>query len=225
MLNRLKRQKPLESVLRASNGKRMFGLKLSASVINLWQRGDRQGVYDALHGKWREPTPQMEFGINQHKEWELEVNRTGHLPEVFGGEKIANPITEHYYTIDLCEWLRLSGILDLQYGEHGEVICDYKTGKTTANQYTNSLQVGCYALLRPEAKMFIYRCYNQYDGKTTEAVVHLNDDKREEWADMIMSIALDIRSWLEPIEPDFDNYGINNHERKENGQDTRTESV
>ena len=190
-----------------------FKLKLSASVINLWQRGDKQGVYDALHGIWRPSTPQMEYGTQKHKEWEEEVNRTGCLPEIFGGEKIINPITEHYYRKEIMDWLWLSGIVDLEFGENGEVIVDYKTGKGTANSYANSFQVACYALLRPQAKMFRFYAYNQYEDKVTSSVIHLNDRKRVDWQDDLFSIACDIRAWLEDIEPYFNNISYNSHKQ------------
>lgn len=194
-----------------------FRLKLTASIVNVWERGDRQELIDVLHGEWRPPTEPMEYGTLKHKEWELEVKNTGRLPEIFGGEKIENPKTETYHTLELDDWLKISGVIDLEYGKHGEVIVDYKTGggSSSANQYARSLQVGFYALMRPEAKLFKFQHYNRKTGRVSTSVVHLTEMKRREWQDKIMSIACDIRSWLEPTEPDFDNWNISTHKRKD----------
>ena len=55
-------------------------LKLSYSLISLWQRGDMNAVVEALFGVWQPPTDAMNFGTQKHKEWEEEVKRTGCMP-------------------------------------------------------------------------------------------------------------------------------------------------
>lgn len=191
-------------------------LKLSYSLINLWQRGDTNGVIEALHGHWQEPNEAMKFGIQKHKEWENEVNATGCMPEVFGGKELENPKTEQYYKEQLADWLWLSGVVDLEYGKNGENIVDYKTGKGGAGAYANSLQAGCYSLLRPNAKRFTFKHFNQYDGKTSSSVVFLTDALRAESFDKIFSIACDIRATLETLGfEDFDNVDISSRKDKD----------
>lgn len=182
-------------------------LKVSYSLINLWQRGDYQGVWDALHGKWKPATPQMEFGTKMHKEWEEEVKRTQHLPKIFGGNELVKPITEKYHLVQVYDWLWLSGIIDLQYGENGETIVDYKTGRGNANSYMNSLQVGCYKILQPKAKQFRFLCWNQYDDKVTTSQIWLTDKLMEEAINQVFTVGCDIRAMLEAqgVGDDFDN--------------------
>jgi len=196
----------------------MYRLKLTASIVGLWARGDRQGVINALHGVYNPPTEAMVFGTQKHKEWENEVNETGCLPAIFGGDKIVSPKTEQYYTREINEWLKISGVLDLQYGKNGEVIVDYKTGggKSSASQYASSLQVGFYALLCPEAKMFKFLHYNRATDKITSATIHLTPARREQYLDEIMSIACDIRSWHEDFEPDYDGWSVSSHKQVDN---------
>lgn len=194
-------------------------LKLSYSVMNLWQRGDVSGVIEALNGVWHEPNDAMKFGIEKHKEWEEEVKATGCMPKVFGGKQLVKPITEKYYKVKLADWLWLSGIVDLEYGENGEFIVDYKTGKGSASAYTNSLQTGCYKILRPKAKHFIYKHYNQYEGKTTSSLIHLTDNLLTDSLDKVFSIACDIRATLENMGlEDFDNVNKSSRKDKENDE-------
>lgn len=190
-------------------------LKISYSIINLWQKGDVSGVIEALHGHWHEQTEAMLYGIEKHKEWELYTNRTNKLPEVFGNTELLKPKTEQYRKAQVMDWLWLSGVADLQYGENGEVIVDYKTGKTTASSYANSLQVGCYKVLFPEAKIFKFLCYNQHNGTTSSSIIKLTDTLYQEALDKIMTVGCDIRATLENMGmEDFDNVDVSS--RKEN---------
>lgn len=162
---------------------------------------------DALYGKWKAPTPQMEFGTEQHKRWEQEVKETGRLPMVFGGTELIKPITEKYHLVQVYDWLWLSGIIDLQYGENGEIIVDYKTGRGSASSYTNSLQVGCYKILQPQAKQFRFLCWNQYEDKVTTSAVWLTDKLYEDAVNQVFTVGCDIRAMLENngIGDEFDN--------------------
>ena len=172
-------------------------LKLSYSILSLWKRGDYDGVLDALNGKWREPNEYMKFGTEKHREWENEVRETGELPRLFGGGKLRNPITERYSRGQRLDWLWLSGITDLQFGENGEQLVDYKTGRGTANSYAGTLQAGCYKVLHPEAKVFRFLCWNQYSGRITTSMIFLTDAYGVKALDEIVSIACEIRDFLE----------------------------
>ena len=182
-------------------------LKISYSIINLWLKGDISGVVEALNGHWQEPTEAMAYGLRKHKDWENYVNETKCLPMEFGGGELINPKTEQYRKLCVMDdWLWLSGIADLQYGNKGQVLVDYKTGKGSANQYANSLQVGCYKVLFPEAKYFKFLCYNQQEDKITTSIIRLTDNLYQEALDKIMTVGCDIRATLENLGmDDFDN--------------------
>lgn len=194
-------------------------LKLSYSLISLWQRGDMNAVVEALFGVWQPPTDAMNFGTQKHKEWEEEVKRTGCMPEVFGGQKLINPKTEQYYKVQLADWLWLSGVIDLEYGENGENIVDYKTGHGNANGYAGSIQAGCYKILRPNAKRFTFKHYNQYENETSSSVIYLTDKLLADSIDKVFSAACDIRNTLENLGyGDFDNVDKSSR-KKENEND------
>lgn len=189
-------------------------LKLSYSVIRLWQEGKVSEAIEALHGHWQEPNQYMKYGIEKHKEWENETKVTGRIPEVFGGKEIENFYTEQYHKKQILDWLWLSGIIDLQYEDNGKVVLvDYKTGKGTANQYTNGLQAPLYKILVPEATMFRYLCYNQYENKVTSSFMHLSKATLDKALETLISVACDIRATLEQMGlEDFDN--VNKSSRK-----------
>lgn len=191
-------------------------LKLSFSIINAWYHGDKDGAIDMLMGKWREPTEAMQFGTFMHKQWENEVNETGCLPKVFGGAKIEQPLTETYYKKQILDWLWLSGVIDLQYQtpDGDLVLVDYKTGNGNANQYTQSLQAGIYGILQPDAKLFIFKHYNQYEDKTTSSIIRLGGDVIIETLNVVTEIAYDIVDELiKRGMSDFDN--VDKSSRKE----------
>lgn len=191
-------------------------LKLSFSTVNMWLNGDVDGALSALMGEYREPTEAMRFGTQMHKRWELEVNETGCLPQVFGGAPLVEPVTEEYSRVQLSDWLCLSGVIDLQYkNANGDlVLVDYKTGNSNANHYANSLQVGCYKLLKPEAKMFIFKHFNQYTGETTSSIVHLTETLERKTVETIYNVAYEIVDELiKRGMSDFDNW--NTTTRKE----------
>jgi hypothetical protein len=191
-------------------------LKISYSLIRLWERGDINALIEALNGIWQEPSPAMEYGTMKHKEWEDEVNRTGCMPEIFGGQKLVNPKTEQYYKVQLTDWLWLSGVIDLEYGAEGENLVDYKTGQGNANAYSDSLQAGCYKILRPKAKRFTYKHFNQYENKTSSSIVYLTDKLLLDSLDKVISVGCDIVNTLENLGyADFDNLDSSSRRKKD----------
>lgn len=197
-------------------------LKLSFSTVSLWRNGDVDGAIDALMGKYREPTDAMKFGTFMHRQWENEVNETKCLPTLFGGMPLIEPITEEYSRVQLASWLVLSGVIDLQYrNSNGDlVLVDYKTGNSNANHYSNSLQVGCYKLLKPEAKMFIFKHYNQYTGEVTSSIVHLTNELERKTAETVFNVAYEIVDELTKRGiTEFDNWQTTS--RKENENETK----
>ena len=184
-------------------------LKLSFSTVNIWLSGDKDGAIGALMGEYREPTEAMKFGTTMHKRWEEEVNRTGCMPEMFGGKKLIEPVTEEYSLTEILPWLRLSGVIDLQYRlpNNDLVLVDYKTGNSNANHYTNSLQVGCYKLLKPDAKLFIFKHFNQYTGETTSSIIHLTETLKLRALNTIIDVGYEICDELiKRGMSDFDNW-------------------
>lgn len=184
-------------------------LRLSFSTVNMWRNGDVDGAIDALMGKYREPTDAMKFGSFMHKQWEQEVNDTQCLPTVFGGASIKEPKTEKYYCVQLDDWLWLCGVIDLEYktDDGRTILVDYKTGNSNANHYSNSLQAGCYKILRPNAELFVFKHYNQYTENVTSSIVHLTDNLEAHTMQKIISTAYEIAFELDKRGmPDFDNY-------------------
>ena len=184
-------------------------LRLSFSTVSMWRNGDVDGAIDALMGKYREPTDAMKFGSFMHKQWEQEVNNTQCLPTLFGGARINEPKTEQYYCVQLDDWLWLCGVIDLEYktDDGRTILVDYKTGNSNANHYSNSLQAGCYKILRPNAELFVFKHFNQYTENVTSSIVHLTNTLEAHTMQKIISTAYEMAYELDKRGmPDFDNY-------------------
>lgn len=188
-------------------------LKLSYSIINIWKSKDYDRALEALLGHWRAPSEDMLYGTKMHKEWEEEVNRTGCMPVIFGGERLENPITEEYCKTRLLDWLWLVGMIDLQFiRDNDKYLVDYKTGKGGAGQYGSSLQAGCYKILKPSAKLFMFKHYNQYEEKTSTCVIKLTDRLLNNSLSQVITIGEEIREML--INRGLDDF--NNLDRRKN---------
>ena len=175
----------------------------------MWRNGDVDGAIDALMGKYREPTDAMTFGSFMHKQWEQEVHHTQCLPTVFGGARINEPKTEQYYCVQLDDWIWLCGVIDLEYktDDGRTILVDYKTGNSNANHYSNSLQAGCYKILRPNAELFVFKHYNQYTENVTSSIVHLTYNLEAHTMHKIITTAYEMAYELDKRGmPDFDNY-------------------
>lgn len=172
-------------------------IRISYSIIWLWLAGEYEAAIMALQRKWREPSEAMAYGIKMHKEWEEEVGKTGKLPDIFGGTKLVNPQMEIRREKKLTSWLTLVGVVDVQHGENGEFLIDYKTGVSRASGYANGYQHRVYKLLFPEALTMDYLQYNQHEDSVGFQRVHLTDITTDEGLEIVVSVACDIRATLE----------------------------
>ena len=184
-------------------------LRLSFSTVSMWRNGNVDGAIDALMGNYPKPTDAMKFGTFMHEQWEKEVIETQCLPKLFGGTKINEPMAEKYHCVQLDDWLWLCGVIDLEYktDDGRTILVDYKTGNANANHYSNSLQAGCYKILRPNAELFVFKHYNQYTGNVTSSIVHLTTELEAHTMQKILSTAYAIADELAKRGMgDFDNY-------------------
>lgn len=171
-------------------------IRISYSIINLWLAGQYEDAIMALtKKKWREPTEAMQFGTDKHKEWEDFANDKKTLPKEFGGEDIDGEFhTEIKIEKKITSWITLVGVIDL---ENLPRLVDYKTGQGSATQYASSKQHKVYKVLFPQAKVFDYLHYNQYEDRATMQRIHLTEQTLEEGIDIVVSVACDIRATLE----------------------------
>lgn len=175
-----------------------MNIKLSYSLISWWLAGDYEGVFKALNGDWGETSEAAQYGIDKHKEWEQEVRNTGCLPKVFGGEPLERWGTELTRELELTDWLKLKGRVDLCHFVDGEMhLVDFKTGRTPLATYANGIQHKIYKVLFPEAQVFDYMQFNQHTQEVDFQRVHLSPKMYEEAVDLIITVGCDIRATLE----------------------------
>lgn len=155
-------------------------------------------MFKALKGDWGETSEAARYGIEKHKEWEAEVQATGCLPKVFGGKPLEDWSTEITREVELTDWLKLKGRVDLRHYVKNEChLVDFKTGKTPLSTYANGIQHKIYKVLFPEAQVFDYMQFNQHNQEINFQRVHLSPKMHEEAVDLIITVGCDIRATLE----------------------------
>lgn len=176
----------------------MKTVKLSYSILNAWATGNFEGAVGMYLGKDLPTTPYMELGKTKHTQWENYTNKTGELHPELGGGKLDNPITEKKYSklIPFSDdyQILIRGIIDL---EHNDIITDYKCGRTPPSQYVDGWQLDLYKLLRPNAKLGKYLCFNPYTETATIGVKFLSDHNAERALENILTYGGEIIDYLQ----------------------------
>lgn len=182
-------------------------MKVSYSILNMWQQGRYDDAIAAYQGIWIPPTDQMKAGTEYHQAWENEVNASHKLPKVFGAAKLTKPIAEGYYKVQILDWLWVSGMLDCE--DEAELTgYEYKTGKSNAGAYARTYQHKVYKVLRPHLKWFEYHAFNQYTDVATMERIHLTQKLYEDGLEWITSNACDLRATLEQMGIDTHNENV-----------------
>lgn len=171
----------------------MKKFRASYSTLNLWASGQKDRAIEGYFKLSTFITPQMEAGKRYHKEWEEETKKTNCMPAVFGGRKLQNPITERKIVVEVDSWLDLVGVIDLQ---DGDLLIDYKTGKTPASAYSSSCQPYIYQLLVPTAKRFEFHCFDQYRNKAEVSILYLTEKTFDIGLEWLITHSSDMHSTL-----------------------------
>ncbi len=164
----------------------MKTLKLSYSILKQWSEGHYDEAVGHYLGKDLPATPQMELGKLKHQIWEQYARKHGKLHPELGGDELFNPVIETKYQKLLPfndEYqILLRGIPDLYDSPpylNGERIIENKSGLKTATGYVDEMQLDYMKLLRPNAVLGEYRCYNPYFDTLTRGIKYLDDRNAE----------------------------------------------
>lgn len=172
-------------------------VKLSFSILNAWKNGRFEEAVAQYLGKPFPATPQMELGKVKHKYWEQYVNEHKELPAELGGDKLVDPITERKYEkrIPLGEFTVLfRGVIDL---EDQDVITDYKCGLSEPASYLSGWQLDAYKLLRPNAKLGRYLCFNPYTDTYSVGAKYLGSKQAENALEHIITYGGELIDYLQ----------------------------
>jgi hypothetical protein len=172
--------------------------KFRASYSNLskWQAGQYdEFVTSYFHLEPSYTSREMAAGKEYHKEWEKYVNKYGKLPEVFGGKKLSNPVTEKKIKVEVEDWLDFVFICDC-YQDNGEFI-DFKTGVQNSGWDT---QLGTQAVGLTLAKIkasigHIYH-YNQYTKKAKHDIIWITDQLLSDSLNWIVTLSSEAHNYL-----------------------------
>ena len=132
---------------------RLNPLRVSATLLSYYQKGDIGSVIDYLLGKQKEPTPAMQRGSDIHRQMEA-MGVPDVIKEIY--PEYSNFKTENKLEIKLSEDVVLVGIVDLELETHdGIIIVDYKTGKMNGYELQLSFYTWLYEKLDKEVRSTI----------------------------------------------------------------------
>lgn len=176
----------------------MKTVKLSYSILDAWKKSKYEEAIAMYLGKPIPGTPYMELGRTKHKQWENYTKKTGKMHPELGDVELKNPLAEKKYEklipFNDDYQILLRGIIDL---EDGDVITDYKCGRSTPSSYIDGWQLDLYKLFRPHAKMGVFRCFNPYDETLSVGVKFLSEKNAEVALENIITYGGEMIEYLE----------------------------
>lgn len=178
--------------------------RASYTVLRLWETGKYEDAVSVYFHQFREATPAMKEGKRLHEEWSYEVQRTGCLPEVFGGAKVEDTLIEQkmYATFEGIDWIELVGVPDLiaKYCDQYNVY-EYKTGVTNSQSYANTMQGGIYGILcrmnSINVDKIAFLHYNQYTKNSDTSYVWITNKSIEETVNWVITLSGEMKQYLE----------------------------
>lgn len=176
----------------------MTTVKLSYTILNAWQKGKFEDAIASYLGKEIPETPYMKLDKLKHKQWANYTMKTKSVHKEVGGEKLINPIVEQKYEklIPFSDDIQIlwRGVIDL---EDQDVVDDYKCGRTSASTHINGWQLDSYKLLRPNAKLARYRCFNPYTNELNIGVKFLHKSNAEKALENIITFGGELIDYLQ----------------------------
>lgn len=171
----------------------MKKLRLSYTLLNLWQMGKVDEAISYYFKLERVPTEAMEQGIVIDRLIKKTIENEKKLPDFMGGVKLLNPKPQLKIEIEYNEYFDLVGVIDCY--DEGKVF-EFKTGKMTSMDYLKSYQTKLYAYLLTkknyEVKEIIVIRFNQKENISDWAKMFFNEEINEQARNFIDSIAPEI---------------------------------
>lgn len=169
-------------------------LRLSFSLMSLWEKGDTQGAIDCYFHLDRKGTKQMEDGKRFHQEIADNIKRINSLPNYMDFKtNFISPKPEHEVVVSYNELFDLKGVLDCL---DEPILYEFKTGVASSLEWTRTLQIPLYFLICELAGIKVDTAYlihyNQYRETTDFSVVHNGTGVREKARNFVDTVAPDI---------------------------------
>ena len=177
--------------------KQEYKFRASWTVLNNWASGNWERAIKDYFKLDKFTTPAMDEGKRYHKKWAAHIEKTGKLPDIFGGKEVKHSLTEVKSVVDIAPWLRLVYIMDC-YCDF--VVYDWKTGKQSSETYASSMQLPLYAVGAtfdgiPVKKAEIHH-YDQHIKKADMSIVWITDKKLDDAHNWLVTMAGEMQTYL-----------------------------
>ena len=178
----------------------MKKIRLSHTLLSLWERGDYNAAVETYFHLDREITPQMKDGRRIHEEIADHIQKYNIFPEWFFDHRLHVPEVEKELVVPYNEWFDLKCFIDC-YDSVPQDIFEYKTGVSDSLTWARTYQLPLYFLISELAGMHVNRGFlihhNQYKKETDFVIVHNTEGKRDKARNFIDSVGPEIYTFFE----------------------------
>ena len=176
----------------------MKKIRLSHSLIQLFERGDIQGMVDCYFHVDRVGTPAMEEGKKYHDEIAESIKNFKTLPNYMDFKaKFKDPKPEFEIVVPYNEICDIGGRLDCV---DSPILYEWKSGVSDSLEWARTTQLPIYFLLcelngTPVDYAYLVR-YNQHKKETDFCIVHNSKKLRDKARNVIDSVAPEIYEYF-----------------------------
>lgn len=175
----------------------MKKIRLSYSLLSLWERGDINGAIDTYFHIDRPSTEAMDNGKRVHKEIEEHIKVYNAFPDWFFNYPLKLPETEKEVVVSYNELFDIKGVFDCVDTVSGTLF-EFKTGNSDSLEWARTWQLPIYFLLAELNKMDIEKALLiRHNGKQSDyCVVHNSQRLRDKARNIIDSIGPEIHDYF-----------------------------
>jgi hypothetical protein len=177
---------------------KMKKIRLSHSLISVWERGDIQGAIDLYFHVDRVGTPAMEDGKRLHDEIAESIKNFKTLPNYMDFKaKFKDPKPEFEIVVPYNEICDLKGVIDCL---DEPIFYEWKTGVSDSLEWARTGQIPLYFLLCELKGIKVDSAYlvrfNQHTNKTDFTIVHNSRRLRDKARNIVDTVCFEIHQYF-----------------------------
>lgn len=178
----------------------MKKLRVSYSLLYLWNRGDIDGAVSTYFRTPRDVSDQIQQGKDIHEEIAKHIEVYNTFPDWFFKHELKLPETEKKIIVPYNEMFDLSAVFDC-YDSLQTLLFEYKTGVSDSLEWTRTFQLPFYFLVgelssTPIERAFLIR-WNQYKKERDYTLVWNSQKLRDNARNFVDSYAPEIYKFFE----------------------------
>lgn len=178
----------------------MKKIRLSHSLMYLWERGDVDGAVSTYCRLDRPITRQMKEGREIHQEIEEHIGKYNTFPEWFFDAELKLPQPEREVVVKYNEMFDIKGIFDCM-DVSTNTLYEFKTGVSNSLEHARTYQIPLYFFIAELANIDVDKAYvirwDQYNKKTDWCIVHNSEKLREKGKNLVDSVGPEIYAFFE----------------------------